>query len=431
MRPSLSVLTIGWVLGCALPLAAQDAPPAVGAPRVVGETAASSGLTCGQYQANWIGDAAETSDISTSDAPLQTALQTTGADAGAIAFRISDGTQSVRIEAQPDESGDPTIELISANGSSIAENDDFSDSLASRIETSLEPGDYCVVTRSVDDADLSTTLQVSLDSQQALISETGSTALESCTPDTQATQLTNGPLDQGVAGGELRVDAPGNTTSFYRFTLSQPASLTFKATSENLDPQMGLYSEDGTEIAQNDDSNDGTNSQLDFLTPMEPGNYCISVSALSPGDDQITLSAAKLDRETYMRSAYKSGQMPPPLDGSYPVEELDISKEKQRTVLNDGNANWLLFSIEKTTAVLIEAHASVAGGDPKLVVFDEFGRLQGENDDGENGLDSYLGPLVLEPGKYFIAVSDVERENSPGGTVRPIGLIFDRFERVQ
>lgn len=51
-------------------------------------------------------------------------------------------------------------------------------------------------------------------------------------------------------------------------------------------------------------------------------------------------------------------------------------------------------------------------------------------DDRDGSVDARLGPVVLEPGEYRMALTDVNRPDQPGAPIRPVGLVFERFERV-
>lgn len=384
--------------------------------------------SCGGADVDWIGAGAEGSDIAAADAVLQVQLSASDDAPGRIAFRVGSERQSLRIEAQGN--GDPGIALLTADGDLIAENDDTPESLNSRIETNLGPGDYCVALRSVGGEDITATVQVARQDQPALLNETGGgQTIAACMPDTPSAPLAEGALEAAFAGGAVRVVQDGREAGYFRFTLAEPAPVTLRAASDQLDPVIRLYDAAGGLIAENDDA-DGLNSRLDFPANLMPGDYCLAVAAFSPDQGQIEVSAEKLDRDAFLQAAYRKGEIPPPADAAYPVQQIDLASVGQTVVLQDGAAQWFGFSVEKPTVLIVDAYGALVGVDPKLVLFAANGAQKAENDDHGGTVDARLGPVLLEPGRYSMALTDVNRVNQVGAPMRPVGLAFDIFERV-
>lgn len=379
----------------------------------------------------WIGGEAGSSDAALSDPPLALSLAVEGGTAATFAFRNSAMSQSLRLEALARDN-DPQIVLTTDEGSVIAENDDAAESLNSRIETTLGPGTYCLAVTSVRGEDMRVAVQVSRPEQPRLLDEAGAepNPVADCTPETEALALAEGPLDAALASGTVRVPVDGRATGYYRFTLSAPTPLTLRAAGGGLDPFLKLNDAEGGLTGQNDDA-DGTDSRLDFPSGLPAGDYCIGVAALSPGEGRITLSAEKLDRDSFLRGAYARGEVVPPLDGSFPVEMMDLPGTKQTVLLHDGGAKWVGFDIARPTVAIIRAYGSIVGADARLALFSQSGRPVGDDDDSGGNLDSQLGPILLEPGRYALAVGDLNRRQPASGPIRPIGVLFDLFERVE
>ncbi|RJL20129.1 DVUA0089 family protein [Paracoccus siganidrum] len=411
----LACIAIAASSGFSAPVLAQDAPAEDTAPLCEGMAAA------------WIGDGPEGSDISAADAPLSANLSATARAQGLIAFRVTAESQPLRIEAQ--SSGDPAITLLTMDGDEIADNDDTPESLNSRIEESVGPGDYCVALRSVGGERIEATLQVGRPDQPALLNESGGGEIAACSPDTEATALAEGALEAGFASGPVSATQDGNATGYYRFTIAEATPVTLRATSAQLDPHVRLFDSNGGLIAENDDA-DGTDSRLDFPSNLMPGDYCLGVAALSPGVGQISVSAQMLDRDAFLQAAWRRGEIAPPADGAYPVQQIDLASIGQTVVLQDGSAQWFRFQIEAPTVLIVDAYGSLAGVDPKLALFATSGALAGQNDDHGGTTDAKLGPLLLEPGSYNLVLTDVNRIDQPGAPMRPVGLVFDIFERV-
>ena len=420
-RPAWACLTTLGLLTLPLPAFAQDPTPA---PEDV--------QICGG-QVNWLGGDQDGSDITASTDPLSAQAAVTGHAPSLFAFRVAAGSQAIRAEASA-ENGDPAIALLTEDGDVIAENDDTPVSLNSSLETTVGPGIYCLALSSVGAAPMTAEVQISHPDQPALLGAeaqglAGMNAITACTADTTALPLTEGALDERLDQGTVSVSHDSAQIGHYRFTLGQPTSLSLRAASNQHDPAMRLFDAQGNLVAENDDT-DGLNARLDFLTPLAPGDYCIGVAALSPQPGEISLTADALDAETFLRDAYRRGELNPPADGSYPVQDIDLTTTKQTVVLHDGAAQWLGFDLDQPTVVVISAIGRLVGADPKLVLFAPNGTLAGENDDMDGSTDSRLGPVLLQPGRHHLGVIDISRNDSAAGAVRPIGLVFERYLRA-
>ncbi|MBC9246958.1 DVUA0089 family protein [Paracoccus sp. 11-3] len=444
MKPSrFSTLLTAAATSClalAAPAMAQDAAPAPQQLEPLGAEpapAADASLpACGGRGAvSWLAGSSDQSDASGSTAPLRLAANVAGNTPSVFAFSLSaDG--SVRVEAQSAE-GDPMIELISATGEGLAENDDTTSSLNSSLEQALSAGTYCVVVSNIQGDAMEATVQVSRPDQPALLNETaspgsgGSSSIATCTPETEAQPLTEGALEAALENGNVTAAADGTSTSYFRFTLSEPTPLTVRGSSDQLDPFIKIFDNAGAMLGENDDA-EGTNARLDYPSPLPAGDYCIGIAAYSPTPGPMTVAVEKLDRDTFLRGAYQRGELVPPLDGSFPVEQFDLKTKRQTVLLHNGGAQWLTFQLDAPAVVVMNAYGSLLGADTKLALFSEQGAVMGENDDSESGTDSKLGPIMLAPGRYALAVSDLNRATpETGGAVRPIGVLFDLYTRVE
>ncbi|MBK4217330.1 DVUA0089 family protein [Paracoccus caeni] len=403
-------------------------------------TEAQSGVTpsCGNVgQVVWLGGDESTSEIGSANAPLQQNVQIAGGQVTAFAFSNAGASQQVRIEVQAD-GNDPMVTLTTAEGEYIGENDDAPESLNSRLESNVGPGVYCAQVESIRGENMTATVQVGRQDQPALLSDsyyddssTSSGNMIACTAETDAAPLVEGALDQSLPNGAATASADGMATGYYRFTLGEPTALTLRASSNgDLDPYLALYDANGVSIAENDDA-DGLNSRLDFVEELAAGDYCIGVMPLSYGQGQIQLSAEALDRDSFLRQAYDRGEMVPPADSNHPVQEFDLAGTRHTVLLNSGKAQWLRFQVTEPSVVVVYAYGSLSGADPKLAMFSQAGSVIGQNDDWNDGTDSKLGPLELAPGTYLVAVSDVNSQGGTGSAVRPLGVMFDLYNKVQ
>lgn len=406
---------------------AQDvAPPAeVPAPAPDGapDGAPVETALCSGQPAQWLGGSPEASDITTTQAPLSLSM-TTSATANPYAiFRVTGDMQALRLEAR--SQADPALRLETPEGDLLAENDDAV-GLDSRIEQSVGPGDYCVMLMPIGAPDMTATVALSRPEMPALLADPVDTTLTACLPDTPAEAWAEGPAEAALP---LRREVGGNAVSHLRFTLSQGTPLTLRATSEALDPHMALYDGTGLQIAANDDA-DGLNARLDFPAGLS-GAFCLAVAPITAGEGVIAVTAEALDRDSYLRDAWRRGELAPGRDSDFPMQDIDLTTTSETVVLHDGSAQWLRFSLGAETALRISAHGQLVGVEPRLALFGADGGVAAQSESLMTGQPVAMGPVVLAPGEYRLAVTDLNRIDQTGAPIRPVGLVFERFERVR
>lgn len=429
----LTGLTLSVALASAVTATAQDTSAE---PQTTGAAAANTaGAECGADIAPWIRDSNVASNISQAEGPIGTMIST-GATGRLVGFHVSEEGQFVRLEAEAVGSGDPVLTLLDGTGSVLAENDDAGDTLSSRIETTLSAGDYCLRVTNYDSNSVQMGIQIGQQDDPALfeVSDSGGAdrGAMACNAETQAQPLVEGALNAAVAAGDVTLAVPADGVTYLRFELDAPTELTLRAMSPTLDPTATLFDAQGNMIAQNDDA-DGTNSRMDFPSALPAGQYCMGVSIYSGGraDGEIQVLASKLDLDSYLAGAYRRGELVPPLGGTFPVRELDLAKVKQEVALLGGVAQWYSFELAEPTVIIVDAFGSLVGVDPNLSLFSANGQAVADNDDYNNSNDARLGPVLLSPGRYSMALTDVNQTDQLGAAVRPVMLNFERYLRAQ
>jgi hypothetical protein len=393
-----------------------------------GTPAVAQGVSCGGVGdgAPWLGQTRAASDIATAGAALSLdGLQVQPGTRVAALFTLSAPMQ-VRLEAAPtDPFGDTIVELFDATGRLVVLDDDSGGGLSSRAEPELAPGDYCVAVTGYAGAGVTADLQVSrLEMASLTPGLAGGFAgtegmppfvgVQPCLPQTAATPLGQGPIDaqlaQGVSASNTIAGAP-----YYRFTLASPQSLSIRAENPSADPYIYVFDGAGTLLAENDDY-DSLNSRIDFTRPLAPGDYCIAMRSLSDPNLPVTVTVSGFDARAVLSEQYGAGEVPPPLDGSWPVENLGLlPPQVTRDWRVPGEqAQW--FSMEVPTAGLVLVTADeVSDSDPVITLFDAAGNMVGMNDDANGTLNSQLA-VPVQPGRYMLAV----RQYSPSyqGVIR-------------
>ena len=394
-------------------------------------TLAQDGVQCGGINAPWIGGSAQQSDITGASAPFERALAVPVSGDLLTAFRVSGtDTQSLRIEAAPPgQDGDPVMRLIDSTGAVVEENDDAGGSLSSRIERTLPPGDYCVAVSSMSESAFNAVLRIGQDGHEPLFRDVGSATVSECNADTPAESLAQSSLDEALAQGAIRQVLPSGEGRFLRFSLGAPMSLTLRASSEQLDPFIVLFDGAGNRIAENDDD-DGLNARLDLLSTLGAGDYCLGITSMRDGSGTIEVVVEQLDEATVMARGYNDGTIVPPADGGHPIESIDLAGASQKAVLLGRTAKWFTFELREPSVMIIGAYGSLAGADPRLALFGTHNELMAENDDFGDSRDARVGPLLLEPGRYSVALTNFGQGEESGGRIRPVSLVFDRFVRA-
>ena len=393
-------------------------------------TAAAPALAqdCGGIGAGgvWIGGDAATSDVSAAAGPMDQLALVLAGNSYVSLFSLS-APADVRLEARGNGAGDPTLELYDDAGQSVAFDDDGGGDTAARIETSLDAGTYCLAMSSFGGVPMTGTVRIGLAAHESLTAGTPGTEPDGTDllPDTTDTgdtgggtgmgcgsgaTIADGSLD-GILPGETTVTAPINEISGYDFSISSPATISITAENEDADPVLSLKDSSGAVLYENDDY-DGLNSRIDVTSPLEPGNYCIELRALSDGSLPVTVTVAGYDPEAAQTALYDRGERVPPLDGSYPVEMLgEVTGRLRADVQHEPNmVAWYAVDVSESGLLLIEAIAP-GDGDPVLSLYDDLGREVGYNDDAGTGLDSLIAARVL-PGTYVIALKDLNGEAS-------------------
>ncbi len=363
----------------------------------------------------WIGGDEAGSDISVADNYQEQMALVLGGNEYVALFSLSEAAD-IRVEAAGRGAGDPVIDLLDNTGGVILSDDDSGGNAASRAETYLQAGTYCMSMRSYDGGPMTAFVRVGRQEHEPLtdgISAGGgsSSADGSCE---EATPM--GPLGTAVS-------ASVNETPYWSFTLDAPTPVSITAENESADPVITLYGPGDIYIDENDDW-DGLNSRIDVLDTLDPGTYCIGMEALSDDSAPITVRVTEYDAEAALLDLYARGEAAPPLDGSIPFTDLGVLESRLRQdVQSASDTVWYTVDVDESSLLVVEA---IAGGnsDPWLVVYDDLGRQVGQNDDYGDGLDSLVMARV-ERGTYIIGVKQYD---GGSGFIR---LLAERYVRAQ
>lgn len=397
LRPALSVL----LALTTAPLAAQDA-------------LCGGAGTGGQ----WIGGSEATSDIATADTfGEQMALVL---DGNRFVGLFSLGTATdVRIEAAGRGNGDPTLTLLGPDGNEVATDDDSGGNGAARIDMPLDPGTYCAVVRSFDDAPMTAFVRVGRSEMEPLTP--GMTESRADLPAADRVAACTAATDIGTLVTEpLSYQGSANDAGFTRFTLAAPTAISITADNVNADPSIVLLDAKGETLAENDDF-DGLNARIDMNTPLDAGTYCIVLEAISDSTAPIDVGISTYDPASALASLYDQGEAAPPMDGSVAITDLGPLPSRTRHDLQvSGDTQWFSLTLDTPGLLLVEALSSGGDGDPWLVLYDDLGREVARDDDGGDSTDARLTGRVMA-GNYLVGVRQVGNRS---GFVR---LLMERY----
>lgn len=362
----------------------------------------------------WIGGDEASSDIAAASSYQEQMALVLGGNEYVSLFTLSEGAD-VRIEAAGRGAGDTIIDVLDSTGSVILSDDDSGGNAASRAETFLEAGTYCMALRSYDGGPMTAFVRIGRTEHEPLtegiMESDGGNDSEGCA---MATPL-------GILGSSATGSV--SETPYWSFTLDAPTPVSITAENENADPVITLYGPGESYIDENDDY-DGLNSRIDVTDPLDAGTYCIAMSALSDESSPITVTVTEYDAAAALLSLYARGEAAPPLDGSIPVTALGVLESRLRQdVQASDDVSWFTVDVEDNSLLVVEA---IGGGDsdPWLIVYDDLGRKIGDNDDYGDGLNSLVMARV-QSGSYIIGV---RQYNSGQGLIR---LLAERYVRAE
>ena len=394
MRSAIALLALA-----AGPAWAQDAP-SCGGIGVVG---------------SWIGGGPEASDVAASDAPLTAEAQVPIVGHAVTLLSVSEAA-GIRIEVDAVEGGDVYASLYDAAGAEVASDDDGGVDFGVRMEADVEPGAYCLATRSYELGMTDVRVRAGLvETFDDGASETGdgggggggggdggaavATAGGGCgSPDvaTLDAPLAVADLDAGVD-----VTATVDQQPALAFDLADALPLSITARSEDGDPLIRLLGPGGDILAENDDA-DGLNSRLALAEPQAAGSYCLEVEDLNGDANPITVTLSTYDPAAEQAAGVDAMETAPA--ASEAGEDLGaLDGSTLTTVPVSTAAQWIAFDVPEGGVLLVEAVSPDGSADPLVKLFDRLGRAVGENDDGPEGLDALLLARV-GPGRHMLGV---------------------------
>lgn len=276
---------------------------------------------------------------------------------------------------------DPLLSLFDGDGNIVNQNDDDGESLNSALTYIPQAsGDVFVVASAYSDA---------FTGGYAL----NVTAERAPTDNISADTRTRGRISiGGSVDGALDFE---RDVDWYRVRLEAGQSYRFTLISSGDsplgDPLLRLRNASGDEIALDDDGGGGLNSYLEFTAPST-GNYFLEANAFAEGSTGgYTLAA-------------RAGDVP--ADASTDAS-LSADGDYREGVLSPaGDRDWYRIDLREGQGVRVAMTtmqgAGDALGDPYLTIYDAGGTALVSDDDGGEGLNSWLEFVAPAEGAYYV-----------------------------
>lgn len=280
------------------------------------------------------------------------------------------------VEGREDGLADPLLQVFDAEGNQLAYNDD-DDGLNSALDfIPTRSGPVYVVAGAFSDAYAGV---YTLNAVASRLPRDPASADAYTRARIALGQSADGAIDYAGDRDWHRIRLTGGET--YRFALNSTGD------SPLSDPYLRLYNARGEEIAADDDGGGELNSLLEITAPAT-GTYFVEASGFADyGTGGYTLSAREgdiaADASTDMRLApegdYREGALSPA-----------------------GDRDWYRLTLEQGQSVRIALMSATQDGfDPMAVIYSADGQELANDDDGGDGLNSWLEFQAPASGDYF------------------------------
>ena len=282
-------------------------------------------------------------------------------------------------EGREDGLADPLLQVVDAEGNQLAYNDDDGEGgLNSALDfTPPRTGPVFVVAGAFADASAGAyTLNVA----------------ETRLPPDPASANTQTRARLSVGGSATGMIDYAGDRDWHRIRLTGGQTYRFGLTSSGdsplADPYLRLYNARGDEVAMDDDGGGELNSLLEFTAPSS-GNYFVEAANFADyGTGGYTLSAREGDI---------------PADATTDLR-LSIEGDYREGVLSPaGDRGWYRLTLQDGQTVRISLmSAGMDGLDPLVVVYGPDSQELARDDDGGEGLNSWLEFQAPAAGDYFV-----------------------------
>ncbi len=314
-------------------------------------------------------------------------------------MRVEQGQRySFTLDGLPDAEGqavDPMLAIYDANGNQLAFNDDANGLNSALTFAPAASGDVFVEARAFSEA-ATGRYRLSATAAPLPADDVGndSSTRARATPG----RAINGTLEYEGDVDWYRLSA--RTGQRYRVTLAGAGDTPIG------DPFLRILDADGNELALNDDDGESLNSAIDFIprgngdvfieargyADAYTGGYALNVTATRAPTDSI--SGTRSTRGRINLGSSVNGSIDFPGDTDWHRVRLTAGESYRFTLTSSGDSPL---------------------GDPMIGLYDAEGTQVGLDDDGGEGLNSYLEFTASTTGTYFVEARAFSEEDPGGG----------------
>ncbi len=174
------------------------------------------------------------------------------------------------------------------------------------------------------------------------------------------------------------------------------------------DPVLRVLDSEGNELAMNDDSDGSLNSALEFI-PRANGDVFIEASGYGgsyTGAYRLNIAAERLPRDSVGNSRTTGGR-------------VNLGQTVNGTLDFPSDSDWYRVRLEEGQSYrfTLDASGDDPIGDPLIRLHDASGAEVGVDDDGGEGLNSYLEFTAPSTGNYFVEASSFTGDATGGYTL--------------
>lgn len=174
------------------------------------------------------------------------------------------------------------------------------------------------------------------------------------------------------------------------------------------DPTLRVVDRDGNELAANDDSEGSLNSALEFI-PAANGDVFIEARAYGDaytGAYTINVAAERLPRDNVGNSTSTGGR-------------VNLGQSVEGTLDFPSDSDWYRVRLTEGQSYRFTLNSSgdTPIGDPLIRLHNSRGEEVGVDDDGGDGLNSYLEFTAPSTGTYYVEASSFTGDATGGYTL--------------
>jgi hypothetical protein len=289
---------------------------------------------------------------------------------------------------------DPNLVLYNSEGEEIARNDDAEGTLNSRLDYVANERGEIFVEAGAFSEDAEGAYQLRVEEARLPADDAGNSS------------STRGRIAVGESvTGTLDYTSD---TDWFRITLADGESYRFSLNSGDGanalgDPMLRLLDAEGEELVSDDDGGGGLNSYIEYTAPAA-GNYFLEARAFVPegvGGYVLTAAAGDIPADNTTDATLSA-------DGDY----------REGMLAPAGDSDWYRIDLAEGQTIRIGLDSSSSAtpplGDPLLVLHGPDGAEIARDDDGGDGLNSWIEFAAETAGAYFIEARGFMEESEGG-----------------